>query len=433
MPVVAIIGRPNVGKSTLFNRLMHQRKAIEGDRPGVTVDRLEGDCSFAGVRATLVDTGGIGEGRFGDMQEAIDQQVQAALDVADVVLLVVDGQQGRTAADMDIAAPLRRRGLPVILVVNKAERPGASADFFAMGMGEPLAVSAVHGQGIDELSAAVAAMLPPAEAEEAEPVARIAVVGRPNVGKSSLVNAWLGKARMVVSAKAGTTRDAIDSDLAYGDGFVRLIDTAGQRKQGRIRDTLEFVASVKARQAMARADAAVMLLDAVEGIVEQDLRMMQEAQKQGCTLVVAVNKVDVLADADWKHLRERLDFRMRALPDVPLLRVSAKEGRGVRRLLREAVAAARRNGFSTGTGELNRWLQRAQEEHPPPPVDGSPVRLKYCVQTGTNPPKLKLFGNRPAQLRRAYVRYLEHHFRMSFDLPGVPVRLTFSGSENPYA
>ncbi len=444
LPVVAIVGRPNVGKSTLFNRLIGKRKAIVGDRPGVTVDRLESDCAFGGRRALLVDTGGIGEGTHDVMQPAIDAQVEAALEIADLVLFAVDAQAGLTPVDEEIAARLRRRGLPVAVVVTKAENPGLAADFHALGLGEPLPVSAMHGQGVRELmrhvEARLAALAGPAPDdaggvanEGGKPLlASISVIGRPNVGKSTLINAWLGRDRMVVSPVAGTTRDAIDAELDWRDGRIRLVDTAGQRKQGRINDVIEFVARVKAVQAFRRADVAVMVLDGGEGIVEQDMRLMRLALEEGCALLVAVNKCDLL-DADaWRRYADRLDFRMRGLSDVPVLRISAREGKGVRRLLGEAVRAAERNRFTIGTGELNRWLQAAQERQHPPSDDGAVVRLKYASQIATSPPTFKIFCNRPHSVRESYRRYLEQSMRRAYGLKGVPIRFQFAAGENPY-
>jgi GTP-binding protein len=437
LPVVAIVGRPNVGKSTLFNRLIGKRKAIVGDRPGVTVDRLEGEVNLAGRTAMLVDTGGIGEGAHDLMQAAIDAQVEAALEIADVVLLVVDAQSGATPVDAAIADKLRRQQLPVALVVNKAEKPDSAMEFYSLGMGEISAISAVHGQGVKALSERLESMLPamPAAAAQAvqKPIANIAVIGRPNVGKSTLINAWLGQARMVVSEVAGTTRDAIDSELAYGDGTVRLVDTAGQRKHGRIADVIEFVARVKAVQAFRRADAAVALLDGGEGVVEQDIRLMQLALDEGCALVVAVNKVDLLSGEDWKQYAERLNFRMRGMADVSVHRVTAKKGKGVRHLLRQAVHAARRNQFELGTGELNRWLKKAQDLQHAPSDNGAAVRMKYASQTAASPPTIKIFCNRPGGVKASYRRYLEQSFRQAFDLAGVPVRFHYSASKNPYS
>jgi GTPase len=444
LPVVTIVGRPNVGKSTLFNRLVGRRRAIVGDRPGVTVDRLESDCLLGKRAVLLVDTGGIGEPQHGEMQPDIDAQVEAALAVADLVLFVVDGQAGATPVDHDIAERLRRQGLPVMLVVNKAEQPGAASEFYALGLGEPAAISAVHGQGIADFIERAQAALPPeqgqqtdaAETEQAEPLAQITVIGRPNVGKSTLINAWLGRERVVVSPIAGTTRDAIDVDMPYrlGDreGVVRLVDTAGQRKHGRISDIIEFVARVKAVQAFRRAHAAVLVLDGTEGVSEQDMRLMTLAQEEGCALLVAANKTDLMSDEQWSYFSDRLSYRMRAMPDVPVFRISAMKGRGVKKLLGEAVRAARNNGTEINTGTLNRWLEQAQRKQTAPSERGAVVRLKYAFQIDRYPPTIKVFCNRPGSIKASYLRYLEQNFRSRFKLPGIPVRFVFTASENPY-
>ncbi len=436
LPVVAIVGRPNVGKSTLFNRLIKKRKAIVGDRPGVTVDRLETECLIGGEAVVLVDTGGIGESQHGEMQGAIDSQVEAALGVADVVMFAVDALSGVTPVDHALAKKLRKSNIPVILVVNKAETPSLANDFFALGMGEPNPVSAAHGHGMQQLCALIADTVPKYDIKDPvsdeQPIARVTVIGRPNVGKSTMINAWLGEDRMVVSPIAGTTRDAIDADVAFEDGFIRLVDTAGQRKSGRISDVIEFVARVKAVQAFRRADVAVMVLDGAEGIVEQDMRLMQLAQDEGCALIVAVNKVDLLSDEEWKYYVERLDYRMRGLPDIPVYRTSAKYKKGVKKLLMHAVNAGKANAFEVGTGELNRWLTAAEKKQYAPSAEGAIVRLKYASQIDTSPPTLKIFSNRPKSIRASYVHYLEKDFRQYFNLPGIPVRIRFAKTDNPY-
>jgi len=436
LPVIAIVGRPNVGKSTLFNRIVGKRKAIVGDRPGVTVDRLENECRIGERDVVLVDTGGIGEGTHDVMQPAIDLQVEAALEIADVVLFVVDAQAGATPIDAVIADKLRKHHIPLLLVANKAEKPGSEIEFFSLGLGDPIAVSAAHGEGVRDFITTLESLIPERADEPLgdvqQAIASIAVIGRPNVGKSTLINAWLRKQRMVVSDIAGTTRDAIDSSMPYKDGFIRLVDTAGQRKHGRINDIIEFVARVKAVQAFRRSDVAVMLLDGGEGIVEQDMRLMQLALDEGCALIVAVNKLDLLNEDQWKYYAERLDFRMRGMSDIPVFRITAKSGKGIKRLLDEAVKAARRNSFELTTGALNRWLADVQQAQHPPSDHGAVVRLKYASQVSTRPPAIKIFCNRPKGLKTSYKRYLEQSFRTSFDLTGVPVRFSFTAGKNPY-
>ncbi len=432
---VAIIGRPNVGKSSLFNRLIGRRTAIVGDRPGVTVDRLEGSWKLEDRSLVLFDTGGIGEPHGDIMQQGIDTQVQAGLELADLVLFIVDAQAGVTPVDHDIAQRLRRHKMSVLLVVNKAERDPYAVDFYELGLGNPILVSATHGHGIKELKKLVHQSLPKVDEvkEDTDLLARIAVLGRPNAGKSTLINRWLGQDRMVVSPVAGTTRDAIDVDMGYGDQTLRLIDTAGQRKHARIHDAVEFVARVKAHQALMRANVVVMLLDGCEEkIVEQDMRLMSLAHEKGCALIVAVNKMDTLNKEQWEYFANRLDFRMRGLPDVPIMRVSAKKGSGVKALLNEAVAAAGRVNFECSTGELNRWLKQAEQHSYAPSDDGAVVRMKYCTQIATNPPAIKVFSNRPKAIKTSYRRYLERDFRSFFELPGVPIRFIFAGTKNPY-
>ncbi|MDX8389624.1 MAG: ribosome biogenesis GTPase Der [Mariprofundaceae bacterium] len=440
LPVVAIVGRPNVGKSSLFNRLIRMRKAIVGDRPGVTVDRIEHEWKLTeNHRVILVDTGGIGVAHGNEMQSAIDAQVDAALDVADAVIFVVDAQVGSTAVDVNIAKRLRCQKMPVLLLVNKAEKHDSSFEFYELGLGDPVPVSAAHGQGTKEVPSLLQPLVDHAFPENDEEIddktllARISVVGRPNVGKSSLINAWLKRERMVVSSVAGTTRDAIDSDLSFGDETIRLIDTAGQRKQGRISDVIEFVSRVKAQQALRRSDVAVLLLDGTETIVEQDMRLLNLIEEEGCALVVAVNKGDMLLGDDWAEYSERLHYHLRAFPDVKVIKISATKGRGLKGLLREAVRAAQRNRRTFSTGELNRWLQKAEQMQYAPSDKGAVVRLKYCAQVASNPPAIKIFCNRPDSIKSRYKRYLVQSFRKAFQLPNVPVRILFDATANPYA
>lgn len=433
-PVVAIVGRPNVGKSTLFNRLCGKRHAIVGNRPGVTIDRLEKEWRIGKRKAVLVDTGGIGSGE-GELATATARQVDAALAVADVVLFVLDGKEGLTVADEEIGNRLRRSGLPVIVVVNKSETRTMDTAFYQLGMGEPVFVSAEHGLGMDVLCQRLEQALPDRPVESIDirpPEASIAVVGRPNVGKSTLINAWLGHDRLVVSEVPGTTRDAVDVEMIFDGKRIRLVDTAGQRKRGRVKDFIEIVTRIKAIQALRRADAAVVLIDGEEGIVEQDVRMVHLAMEQGCAAVVAVNKCDLLSPQDKQHLMERLHFRLRGLEDVPVLTVSAKQKKGVFKLLECAYGQALRNRIRIPTAKLNRWLSVATERHPHPEISGKRVKLKYCVQTGQSPPVIKCFCNRPSLIRKDYLRFLEKELKRHFGLEGVPVRFQFESGTNPY-
>ena len=381
LPVIALIGRPNVGKSTLFNRLTRTRDALVADYPGLTRDRKFGFGKLGPIPYIVIDTGGVAGGEEG-IEEAMVEQTIKALQEADAAIIMVDGRSGLTPSDEHVADLARRHAKKTWLAVNKAEgleSTTANAEFYGLGLGDPIAVSAVHG---DRISAMMDEVLAPYEEEESVPDAddenelRIAVIGRPNVGKSTLINAWLRNDRMVVSPIAGTTRDAIDSVLPYQDGVIRLVDTAGQRKHGRISDVIEFVARVKAVQAFRRADVAVMVLDGSEGIVEQDMRLMKLAYDEGCALIVAVNKMDLLSPDEWNYYVERLHYRMRSLTDIPVFRVTAKSGKGVGPLLKEAVKAAKSNRFEVSTGELNRWLEQAQKKQYAPSAGGAVVKMK---------------------------------------------------------
>ncbi|RME81250.1 MAG: ribosome biogenesis GTPase Der, partial [Zetaproteobacteria bacterium] len=384
IPIVAIVGRPNVGKSTLFNHLVGRRAALVHDRPGVTVDRIERMATLPdGRQVMFVDTGGIGEPDVSPQAPWIARQVEFAIQLADLVLFVVDARTGPVAADEDIAQRLRREGKRTLLVVNKAEKPHLEAPFYALGLGEPIPVSAKTGRNIERLYARIAEALPPSEpAEMPQVIAHLAVIGRPNAGKSTLINAWLGEERMTTSPIPGTTRDAVDSFLHTDQGLVRLIDTAGIRRRARIEDELEAAAVARARRALAEADAAALVLDATnpEGAAAQDLRLAHLAFEEGAALVLALNKADAVSPGSRRWVEERLAFRFRAFPRCDVVWISAKERRGTDVLLRALLAAAARNRTRITTGRLNRWLQKVQKMRPPPAVEGRPVKLKYAVQ-----------------------------------------------------
>jgi GTP-binding protein len=430
-PSVAIVGRPNVGKSTLFNRLVGRRRAIVHDLPGVTRDRIveRGDLG-GGREVDWIDTGGLlaGEDAFG-----LNTQVLAAVRECDLVLLVVDGVEGPTAADQHVIDEIRRAvrpapDKPLLLVVNKADVRRAAesvGEFWSLGTGEPIAVSAEHGLGIGDLLDRVASALPettavPVSAADSVPVA---VVGRPNVGKSSLVNRLLGESRHLVSPLAGTTRDPVDTLLERAGKRYLLIDTAGIRRRSRAADTPEELAVMLARRQIERAEVAVLVIEAAQGVTSGDLAVAGAIWETGRAAVVAVNKWDLLDDAG----REQLDRTWPRLSEVlagpERVNLSALTGRSVEKLFGGIDAAARAFRTELPTGELNRSLEEWLRQHPPPRIEERPWKLFYATQVATGPPTLMLFANRALPRSHSYRRYLENRLREAFDLSGVPVRL----------
>ncbi|MBI3182311.1 MAG: ribosome biogenesis GTPase Der [Myxococcales bacterium] len=429
-PVVAIVGRPNVGKSTLFNRLAGRRLALVENVPGVTRDRNYADAEWGGRTFTLVDTGGFIPAEREVLQREVREQAQAAVEEADLILFVVDGRAGLTATDQEVADFLRRGGKRVFLAVNKVDtekvRDAAVADFYRLGLGELFDVSAEHGRGLTELVDGLLGALPPAEEEEERGEAiRLAVVGRPNVGKSTLVNALLGEQRLITSAVAGTTRDAIDAELSFeGRRFV-LTDTAGIRRKSTIAHRLEQYAVLRALKAIERSDVAALVLDATEPAVDQDARIASLAEEKGRALVLVVNKWDLVRD----RVREE-DFRAglkRRLPFVawaPVVFISALEGQRVQKLLELAARLNDQTAFRAPTPRLNRLLEHVSEEHPAPFAKGRRIRLYYAAQVGASPPTFAFVCNLPQQVPQQYKRYLEHQLRDAFELK-VPIRLLF--------
>jgi GTP-binding protein len=429
-PVVAIVGRPNVGKSALFNRLIRQRLAIVEDTPGVTRDRLYAETEWNGRRFTLVDTGGLLSEAADTLQAQVRAQAKTALADADLVLFVVDARDGVVPEDREIAQLVRETRIPVLLVANKVDGPAqepAAHEFYGLGLGDPLAVSAHHGRGTGDLLDAVVALLPDvAPVPEADAPVRVAVVGRPNVGKSSLVNAMLGEERVIVDAVPGTTRDAIDTLCERGGRRYVLIDTAGLRRRSRVGAPVEVFSAARTRRAIERADVAVLVLDAAEPVADQDQRIAAEIAKAGCAVVVALNKWDrVASSARPDPAKDRaVRHALRFLPYAPLLVVSSTRGWGIDRLFRliDAVAAAHR--LHMGTGVLNRVIGSAvAAQQPPADAAGRRLRLYYATQPETRPPTVVLFVNEPTRMPEAYRRYLEHAIRAEFDLTGVPLRL----------
>lgn len=444
-PVVAIIGRPNVGKSALFNRLVSRRHAIVEDQPGVTRDRLYAAAEWGGRRFTVVDTGGLRSAPAEGLEAKVRVQSDAALQEADLVLFVVDVRDGVLSEDREIAEIVRRARAPVLVVANKADGPAqeiGSGEFFELGLGAPFAVSALHGRGIGDLLEAVVAHLP-VEAPVAgggealgEPIS-VAIVGRPNVGKSSLVNAMLGEERVVVDATPGTTRDSVDTACERGGRAYVLVDTAGLRRRARVAAAVEVYSALRARASIERADVAVLVLDASEPPSDQDQRIGREIADAGRGVVVVMNKWDRIATSPVADRTREMATRraLRFLSYAPILAVSAKEGWGIADLFEAVARAAETHRGRIATGPLNRVIGNAVAQREPP-ADSSGRRLKvfYATQPATRPPTVVLFVNEPARMPQAYLRYLERAIRAAFDLTGTPLRLVLRprrGEERP--
>jgi len=426
-PLVVIVGRPNVGKSALFNRLLSRRHAIVSDIPGVTRDRLQAPCEWAGREFLLVDTGGLVMGHAEPLTVAVRRQAERAITDAQAVLLVVDASAGLTPQDQEIAAVLRRRRRPVLVVANKVDTPDGAAgayEFSALGLGNPIMVSATHGLGIGDLLDAVAALVPDAHAAaEAEPAIGVVFLGRPNVGKSSLVNALLGEERVVVDARPGTTRDAVDTLLSYDGRRVTLIDTAGLRRRSRVATGLEYYSTRRAADALSRADVAVLVIDAQEGIADQDQRIARLVSEAGRAMVVAINKWDLVRGHTPEQVQRVAQERLRFLGEVLVVQTVAPQRRGIAELMAAVFRAARARATRIATGPLNREIAEAIRSHAPPSdAAGRQLHVYYATQPNTRPPAFVLFVNDPRLVTVEYQRYLERRFRKTFDLAGTPVR-----------
>ncbi|HJQ99577.1 MAG TPA: ribosome biogenesis GTPase Der [Candidatus Polarisedimenticolaceae bacterium] len=439
-PLVAIVGAPNVGKSTLFNRLVGRRKSLVTDEPGLTRDRVYGDVRNAPRPFRLVDTGGL---RWDDVPfgKEILLQAESALEEARLVIFVVDARSGPTALDTDVASFLRRRGANVVLVANKIDEEkhrDAVHDLHRLGLGEPLAVSAEHGRGIDVLLEEVATRLEGAgageEADPEPPAIKIALVGRPNVGKSSILNRLVGEERMVVSDIPGTTRDAVDTRLVLPDGRrYQLVDTAGMRRRGKVQATAESLSVMQARHAIDRADVVVLVLDGSEPLSAQDTHIAGYSQEALRPVVVAVNKWDLVEGREQraKAWAEDVRIRLKFLKDVPMVLVSAKTGQRVDRILRsvdEVYASASR---SVTTPEINKWLQEEAARERRSPAKGGSIRLFYATQTGVRPPRFVLFCNDARRIHFSMRRRLENSLRERFGFGSAPMRLTFRSRREP--
>ena len=431
-PTVAIVGRPNVGKSTLFNRILGGRPAIVSDQPGTTRDRHFGDAEWQGRHFWVVDTGGLLPDSDDSMDRAIRAQVEFALDEADVILFVVDGREGLNPVDRAIAERLRKAGRPVILAVNKLDNLENSTEqygFYSLGFGDPVGVSAAVGKGSGDLLDGVVERLPPFDPAEAEETINVAVVGRPNVGKSSIVNRLLGEERHVVAPQAGTTRDAIDSTLRFQGRTLNFIDTAGLRRRAKVEDDLEFYSTLRTERAIERAHVAVLVVDAAVGLHNQDLRIATRAWDEGAGLIILVNKWDLVHEKDANTARqgqEALIAKAPFLRYVPFLYVSAVTGQRVRKVLELIVEVAEDRQRRVPTAEVNKVLASLVERNAPPQKPGEEVKLLYASQIATAPPTLAIVSNRPEEVPESYQRYLAHGFREVWPFTGSPLRLKFT-------
>jgi GTPase len=437
LPVVAVVGRPNVGKSTFFNRVLGERQAIVQDRPGVTRDRNFARAEWAGRTFYLVDTGGLVEGSDEPMNRLIRQQVLTAIGEADVVVQLVDGKAGPHPLDYAVAEHLRRAKKPVMVLVNKMDALGAPTavahhEFWDLGLGEPLPVSSLSGKGSGDVLDAIVESLPKVEGEE-ETQLRVAVIGKPNVGKSSFVNRLLGEERLVVSDVAGTTRDSIDTPMRYHDRELMFVDTAGLRRQAKVDESVEFYSSLRTERAIQRADVCILLVDATEPLHNQDLRIANQAWDAGCGLIMVANKWDLVekdthtAPAWEKSVRERAPF----LRSVPIIFASVLTGLRVQKTLSLILEVEEQRQRRVATHEVNEVLRSLVSRSRPPHASGRPVKLLYATQVAVAPPTFVVWSNLPDEVPESYLRFLHNGFRDAWGFTGAPIRihLRYRGDE----
>jgi GTP-binding protein len=427
---VAVVGYPNVGKSSLVNRLSGSREAVVHERPGITRDRNEVVCEWNGRRFTLIDTGGMDTIDEDPIAGSIREQAQAAISDSALAVLVVDARAGLRPGDEEIADLLRRAKVPVIVAANKSDHVGdipLAAEFHRLGLGEPIAVSAAHGLGTGDLLDRLVSLMGDEDAEEPdEDAIRLAVIGRPNVGKSTLINQWLGEERVIVSEVAGTTRDAIDMRLEVDGRRLIVVDTAGLRRQAKVQESVEYYTTLRSQRAVERADVALVVCDAADGVTAQDLRIAELAMHGGCATALVLNKWDVAAldDADLDHERARVAEKLRQRPRV--FTASAKTGRHVGRLLAEAITLGDRMRNRIPTPELNRFLAEVVQVREPPAKQGHRLKLIYIAQIGERPPRFAIQVNSRSRVTRDYAYFVENRLRARYGLAGVPVIIDFN-------
>lgn len=444
LPTVAIIGRPNVGKSTLFNRLVGKRLALVDDQPGVTRDRREGDANLLGLEFRIIDTAGFEDEDPQSLPGRMRQQTEAAVVEADVALFMIDARAGVTPLDEEIARWLRAADRPVVVLANKAEgRAGETGviEAMALGFGDPVPFSAEHGEGVVDLFDALRPFVDRDDEEvpEEDPDApdaplKLAIVGRPNAGKSTLINRMLGQDRLITGPEAGITRDSIAIEWEWEGRPVRLIDTAGMRKRARVQEKLEKLSVADALRAVDFAEVVVLLLDATRGLEVQDIKIADRVLQEGRSLVIALNKWDVAENASslFNGVKGALEEGLAQAKGVPLLTVSAFSGKGIDTLLKVAFETREAWSRRVSTGALNRWFERAIEANPPPAPGGKRIKMRYITQNNTRPPSFVLFGTRVDMLPESYKRYLINGIRREFDFGAVPVRLNLRAPKNPF-
>ena len=449
---IAIIGRPNVGKSTLFNRLVGQKLALVDDEPGVTRDRREGEARLGDLEFTIIDTAGLDDGAKGSLTARMQEQTETAIALADALMFVIDARAGLTPNDRAFADFARRANKPVLLLANKSEGKHGEAgamESYALGLGDPIQVSAEHGEGLGDLYDALRELMPePVEDEEEHsgdesvteedftkrPI-RVAIVGRPNAGKSTLINHLLGEERLLTSPEAGTTRDSIAVEIDWKGRAFRLFDTAGLRRRSRIEEKLEKLSVADALRAVRFAEVVVLMMDAQNKFEEQDLRIADLIEREGRALVIAVNKWDLTdgKPGQISALRTEADHWLPQVAGVPIVAVSGLTGEGIDRLMEAIVAAYAVWNRRVPTSALNRWFEQAVDANPPPAVSGRRLKLNYITQTKARPPSFVLFCSRADAVPQSYLRYLINSLRNVFDLPGTPVRITLREKANPFA